>query len=931
MSAPSSIVTFLFTDIEGSSSLWEKHPAVMPDVIRSHDSISRSAVERYGGTVVKMTGDGVFAVFADPRRALPAAVDLQREIAAAGLSSGVPLRVRCGVHVGKATERGGDYFGTDVNRAARIMNAAYGGQVLLSSAVFELVRTRLPPQVTLSDLGEIEIRDSAYAERVFQLNHPELRTEFPTLRDTRGFASNVRSRLPTLHGRSADLVAVSDLIPAHPLVTLVGAGGIGKTRLAEAVASQQLRRFDDGVWWIDLASQRDASQVISAVAGVLGLGDFGTADARVQLLARLKRRRALIVLDNCEHLLDDVADIVDAAIAAAPGVRWLATSQQPLKIAGEQTYRLGPLAVPPNGTPASQAMEFGAVALLAQHASAADRRFAVTDANVDAVIDLCAQLDGIPLAIAMAATRAPSLGIDKVRELLHERLRFLALGHRTQLSRHQTLHAALDWSHSLLQPDEQAVFRRLGVFSGGFTLELAQQIARDGAEYATQSELDEWRVLDALGAMVEKSLVQVNGHPQSGAQRYGLLETTRLYALERLHAANEHDEALDRHAHVMAEFIERAFDRHWVTADAPWLAQVEPEIDNLRSALGVATAHADADTAAAIVGSVWPLFRLIDRQYEGRAWMGSAEHLIRQASERRAARALAAIPYVYGPWGGQRAIQASREAVRRFRAINAPQELYLALNGLAWAGTISGQPDSDDDREACAALLELTGLEGPDLPARCRCWSAVVRSQRLRSQREAQVKLLTEMHDLALSIGATERALTAEVNLLYPLLELGRIDEMVARSRNLLGSGQLHGERLGNVLLDLAEALVRRGETAESRQFAREGLRVLTRCNSAHVAFAALFEIAAIERRYEDAARLAGYAEALLAASGTEHPTAVARGIADRLDELDSRIGRAERHQLMQEGAKMTEAQAEAIAFVLPVKVNAGAKDGSRC
>jgi hypothetical protein len=576
-------------------------------------------------------------------------------------------------------------------------------------------------------------------------------------------------------------------------------------------------------------------------------------------------------------------------------------------------------------------LEFGAAALLAQHASAADRRFAVTDANVDAVIDLCAQLDGIPLAIAMAAARVPSLGVDKVRELLNERLRFLASGHRTQLSRHQTLHAALDWSHSLLEPDEQAVFRRLGVFSGGFTLELAQQVAQDGAEYATQSGLDEWRVLDALSALVEKSLVQVSGHQQSGAQRYGLLETTRLYALERLHAANERDEALHRHTHVMAEFIERAFDRHWVTADSPWLAQVGPEIDNLHSALGVAIAHADADTAAAIVGSAWPLFRLIDRQYEGRAWMSSAEHLIRQASEKRAARALAAIPYVYGPWGGQRAIQASREAVRRFRAINAPQELYLALNGLAWAGTVSAQPDSDDEREARAALQELTDLEGPDLPARYRCWSLVVRSRRLGSDLEAQVTLLNEMHELALSVGATERALTAEVNLLYPLLELGRVDEMVARSRNLVGSGQLHGERLGNVLLDLAEALVRRGETAESRQFAREGLRVLTLCNSAHVAFAALFEIAAIERRYEDAARLAGYAEVLLAASGTEHPAAVARAIADRLDEADSKIGRAARHQLMYEGAKMTEAQAEVTAFSPPVKVKAAAADGSLC
>ena len=252
------------------------------------------------------------------------------------------------------------------------------------------------------------------------------------------------------------------------------------------------------------------------------------------------------------------------------------------------------------------------------------------------------------------------------------------------------------------------------------------------------------------------------------------------------------------------------------------------------------------------------------------------------------------------------------------RTIGAPHDLYLALTGLAWAGTISAEPHSDGDREACAALEELTSLESPDLPIRYLCWSLVVRSWRLRGDHEAQVKVLNEMRELALSVGATERALTADINILYPLLELGRIDEMIARSRNLISSSQLRGERLGKVLFDLAEALVRRGETAESREFAREGLRVLIRCNSAHVAFGALFEIATLERRYQDAARLAGYAEVLLAASGTEHPTAAAHGIADKLSEIDRNIGRAERDQLMREGAKLTEAKAQATALSTP-------------
>ena len=307
---------------------------------------------------------------------------------------------------------------------------------------------------------------------------------------------------------------------------------------------------------------------------------------------------------------------------------------------------------------------------------------------------MCAKLDGIPLAIEMAAARVPTLGLDRVRTLLGERLRFLATGHRTPLARHQTLHAALDWSHSLLTASERMVLRRLGVFAGGFTLELAQDVVARAGRYPAAAPVDEWETVEALERLIEKSMVQAVPPPDAGEPRYSLLETTRLYALERLAEAGETEAAYGCHAQTMAKFAERAFDEHWTEPDSACVARMKPEIDNLRSALHWAIAHSDADSAASIVGNAWPLFRMIDRQYESQAWMNMAEPLIRQATAARAARAVAAIVYVFGDRGGPRAIAAAREAVHRYRELDDQRGLYLALCALAYAGSVlqrSGQ------------------------------------------------------------------------------------------------------------------------------------------------------------------------------------------------------------------------------------------------
>ena len=727
--------------------------------------------------------------------------------------------------------------------------------------------------------------------------------------------SNVPTELSSLHGRSEDLQVLRDLVHTHRLVTVVGTGGIGKTSLAKAFAQSELGRSDDGIGWVDLTAVTDAASLVAAIGVTLGVGSQLGDNARSRVIQSLRARRALIVMDNCEILLDAVAEFVSEALPTAAEVRWLITSQQPLKLADEQVYRLGPLSVPPSPTSAKHALEFGAIALLAQQVSAADRRFAITDANVEAAIDLCAKLDGIPLAIEMAAARVPALGLDRVRTLLGERLRFLSAGHRTPLARHQTLHAALDWSHSLLTASERIVLRRVGVFAGGFTLGLAQDVVACAHRYPEAATVDEWETVEALEHLIEKSLVQTAPPPDAGEPRYSLLDTTRLYALERLAEVGEHETAYACHAQAMAKFAERAFDDHWTEPDSASIARMKPEIDNLRNALHWAVAHSDADSAASIVGNTWHLFRMIDRQYESQAWMNVAEPLIRQASGARAARALAAIVYVFsGHRGGPRVIAPAREAVRRYRELDDQRGLYLALCALAFAGSVFSDPGSDADRDAGVALAELNRLERPEWPARLRSWATVARMTNLRDDLAGRLAPLRTMYELACSVGATERALTAQVNMLGALRGLGRTKEADGLARSIIDAGVLAGERLGGVLLDLSEALVKGNRNAESREYAREGLRVMRQCDSACEAFAALASIALSEGRAEDSARIAGYAQSILAREKIERGAQL-RAIDKITDRIDARITEVARKKLMDEGARLAEAQATSLAL----------------
>ena len=481
----STITTFLFTDIEGSTQLWEREPKRMESALARHDNLARSAVDAHRGSVVKMTGDGMCAAFDDPKDAVAAALQFQQALADPGVD-GIALRARCGLHAGIVERRDNDFFGSVVNRAARIMAAAHGGQVLVSQALAVLLVDRPPASVTFRDLGAVRLRDLASPERVFQVMHPALRQDFPALRSLSSTPNNLPQQVTSFIGRERELSEVRRALKKGRLVTLLGTGGLGKTRLSLQAAADVMDDYPDGVWLVELAPVADARMVAQAIASVLGsqgrdrilrsgsAGKSGqgppAADHPGQLRASSGRRAP----KRAGQLLQ-----------AGPQLKILATSREPLHVAGETTYPLPALAVP---DPQAEGLAFrierfsGDIAFSWIARCAAQPSFRLTDQNAVFVVDICHRLDGIPLAIELAAARVRALSVQNIAERLSDRFRLLTGGDRTALPRQQTLRALIDWSYDLLTPHESALLRRIAVFAGGFTLEAAEAVGTGGRD-----------------------------------------------------------------------------------------------------------------------------------------------------------------------------------------------------------------------------------------------------------------------------------------------------------------------------------------------------------------------------------------------------------------------------------------------------------------
>ena len=575
MQAGFAATTFLFTDIEGSTRLWEHEPARMRSALAVHDAIARSAIEGHRGLVVKTTGDGFHAAFDDPLDAISASLELQQRITKPDATTGLTLRVRCGIHLGIAERRDNEFFGTAVNRAARLMAAAHGGQVLISQEVASLIVHRLGENATLRDLGAVRLRDLSTHDHVFQLVHPRLRAEFPPLRSLEGTPNNLPQQLTAFIGRKHELAEIKRLLATARLLTLRGAGGIGKTQLALQVAADVIDEYPDGVWFVDLAPSSAPSLVNNTVAQTLGIKPDPSEPLTHTICSYLKPLRVLLILDNCEHLIEACARLSEDLLLAAPRLRILATSREALRVAGEQTYRLPSLSLPDATGDIESVARSDAVQLFVERARLHQQGFALTAERAPAIAELCIRLDGMPLALELAAARVRVLPVEKIVERLNDRFRLLTAGSRTSLPRHQTLRATITWSFDLLSEVARVLFARLSIFAGGFNLEAAEGVA-------SGSKLSHDDVLDLLSSLIDKSLVL----PETSSGRYRLLETIREYARDCLRVAGEEAAIRERHFNwylQLAEQVEPSLLGG--PMQKPALDLLEADHENLRAAL----------------------------------------------------------------------------------------------------------------------------------------------------------------------------------------------------------------------------------------------------------------------------------------------------------------------------------------------------------
>jgi predicted ATPase/DNA-binding SARP family transcriptional activator len=614
--------TFLFTDIEASTRRWEGNREAMARDLGRHDELLRRAVEVAGGHVFNHTGDGLCAAFATASAALAAALAGQQALRGSEWAGTTPLRVRMAIHAGAAERGGGTYQGPTLNRTARLQALAAGGQVLCSQAAAELARDRLPSGVTLLDLGEQRLADLSRPERVYQLLHPNLPASFPPLRSPEANRHNLPLTLSSFVGRSRELEQLDGLLAGSRLLTLTGVGGAGKTRTALQLAARNLDRFPDGAWLVDLSRLQDSSLVVAEVANALGMlsgaPSEGPAALEEWLGECLFARRLLLVIDNCEHLVEATARLAHLLLSRAPEITILATSREMLGLPGEVTFPLPPLSLPAADTTRPEELAASdAVSLFCERARAAQPGFGLSDANAASVAQICRRLDGIPLALELAAARLRVLGAQQVAQRLDQRFQLLTDSGRTAVARHQTLRAAVDWSYDLLPPSEQAALRRLSVFPGTFDLEAAEAVVGD---LPTEPGLG-FPVLDIISHLVEKSLVLVE---DSGDHvRYRLLETLRDYGATRLAEAGETEATQRRHRDFFLSLADDWFKQsggfsfRWTE---PWTRGGEIEQDNYRSALEWSITRGEHPLAIRMLAALWPYWWYAG-QVDLRTWL----------------------------------------------------------------------------------------------------------------------------------------------------------------------------------------------------------------------------------------------------------------------------------------------------------------------
>lgn len=916
---PSGTVAFLFSDIEGSTQRWERDREAMTLALRRHDALVRSAIEQAGGYVFKTIGDAFCAAFSTVGEALAAALTMQRALDAADFGSVGGLRIRIAIHAGTADERDGDYFGPTLNRVARLLATAWGGQIILSAAAAGLARQSLAPEGILRDLGMHRLKDLAEPEPIAQLVVPDLPSDFPPLRSLDASRHNLQTQLLPLIGREELVAEIDGLLTEHALVTLAGAGGIGKTRTALHVAANSLERFSGGVWYVELASVTSGALVPGAIASGLGLRETPGRTALESVTLWLASRDALLVIDNCEHVVADAAAAIGALMRACPRAKILATSREPLGLYGERVVRMPTLSVPDvEGTlSADEALGYEAIALFVQRARAADPNFVLTDANAAIIAGICRRLDGIALAIELAASRVKLLTPSQLATKLNERFRLLTGGRREAIPRQATLHAMIAWSYELLEERERRAFERLGIFVGSWTLEAAAEVCSD-------ETLDEFETLDAIEALANKSLLAIEG--DSDEKTYRLLESTRAFALLRLRERGAENAMRVRHAVYALRLAELLDASAMETPTAEWERQAREFAPDFREVITWALRERnDPSLGIALVANLrwfWSGVAAV----EGRETIALA---LAAAGERSTGAQSAAVPEqllvkleladaavstVFGDLVRQH--DASARARARATALGDRLEAAMALRTYAQALYFMGR-GAEAEPLLVEALSEFRALD-------CKRFAAltldVLGMLRLSSGGDLEVARaeLEEAVVLAAQTGFERGMLFLDTNLGEIEFALGNITAAIALAERAVGRHYATRESLSLAIAwsNLAMYYAYQERWPDAQSAAESALGFAHEADTRAYADFALQTFAAVKAHVGDwhaAAQLVGYVDARLVQLGLERGTTEQSGYDRLLATLRDKLG-ATLDDVLATGAALSDTAAELLA-----------------
>jgi predicted ATPase/class 3 adenylate cyclase len=813
-------VTFLFTDIEGSTKLVQELGEGYDQIQRAHHEILRNAIADGGGGEIRTEGDSFFAVFPTAAGAVRAAVEAQRALAGREWEHGRPLRVRMGMHTGEGRAGGDDYVGIDVNRAARIAAAGHGGQVLLSAATRGLVEHELPEGVTLRDLGTHRLKDIAHSERIFDLAIAGLPSEFDDLQTLDARPNNLPQPLTSFVGRQTEIEEAVRLIGGHRLLTLTGPGGTGKTRLAIAAGSELLPSVRHGAFFVDLAPLLEPDQVCPAVSQAVGVAEETGTDLGDTLLGWLAGKDLLLILDNFEHLLP-AASWVDGLLAGAEELRVMVTSRTPLGLYGEQEMQIPPLTVPDPDQPVDpEALgRYEAVSLFVDRARQARSSFRLTEENADAVAEICGRLDGLPLAIELAASRTKVLTPQAIRDRLGHSLDLLATSATNIPERQRTLRGAIEWSYDLLEEPERRLLARLSVFAGGADLEGADAIGNPDGDLGVDT-------IEALGSLVDMSLVRQVETPAS-EPRFAMLETIREYAAERLGLDHDAEGTRGRHAEHFLELVREA-EPHLIGQDqAVWLDRCDLELANIRAAIGWAIDSGDLERAQEAAGSIWRFWQQRGRLTEARQLFDDVlNHPSGQGRTRARAKALEGAGGIAW-WQGD---------------VTAMERSYVeALDIEREHGNLSGVANAVANMAYVkTAQMDLEG------------------AGRLIDESLAMFREANNERGIAAVLGmkAMQDAMTGQMDSM-----IATVEEVVAIWRRV--EDRFH---LGNDLMLLGMAYALAGRLAEGRAAVLEALDLFLAIDSPIGILSCIFALsyaASWGGRHEEAVRLAGAVESL--------------------------------------------------------------------